>query len=123
MASQAAEGAAEPGPVRALEGGSQAGVGLSLAEGHEWAASVEAEAVAGSCYTLAEVGGTREAWLAGTWRVGVLVVALWVEGRRGRGAWVGRIQGAWAGRRARPSSSWTASSGSPRRTCMSWWWT
>lgn len=46
------------------------------------------------------------------------------EGRRGGGRlgeWEGHRLGAGHRRRAPPSSSWTAGSGSPLLTCRSWW--
>lgn len=39
------------------------------------------------------------------------------------GGLAGRRLGAWRRRMGPRSSSWTAGSGSPLRTCRSWWWT
>lgn len=59
-------------------------------------------------------------------RLGVeeLEVEVGWEGRRGGGRlgeWEGHRLGAGHRRRAPPSSSWTAGSGSPLLTCRSWW--
>lgn len=78
-----------------------------------------------------EVGGSwewGEEWQVGGRRqeVGAQAVGAGWGGRRvgGReGELVGHRLGAGCRRRGPRSSSWTAGSGSPLRTCRSWWWT
>lgn len=65
------------------------------------------------------MGGRRQ-------EVGAQAVGAGWGGRRvgGReGELVGHRLGAGCRRRGPRSSSWTAGSGSPLRTCRSWWWT
>lgn len=104
-----------------VEEGNRWGVVRSPEEARGPAACAEAE-VAGSCCSQA-AGRTAPGWVAGSWweeeagPAGALRgVGRRVGGTAGSG---GRNWAAWARRRDPPSSSWTAGSGSPRRTCRS----
>lgn len=95
----------------------------SLEEARGLAACVEV--VEGSCYSLvADRPGAS--WVVGIAKeVEGLEVELWVVGRRGDGMAVLVVR-SWVAsgrRRDLQSSSSTAGSGSPHRTCRSWWWT
>lgn len=117
-----AEVAAGLGTVlEALGVGNHREAGLTREGARGRAASLAAEEV-GSCCNL-EADRPGLSWEEGMWRVGAPEVEQRAGGRRGRAASVERSPGAWAGRRGRRSSSGTAGSGSPRRTCTSWWWT
>lgn len=80
--------------------------------------------VEGSCCSL-EGGRWGADWEVGMRKEGGLEVELWVGGRRGGGKAVSGVR-RWAAsgrKRDLQSSSWTAGSGSPPRTCTSWSWT
>lgn len=66
-------------------------------------------------------------WVGGRWKEeaeGLEVVLQAVDRHGGDMAVLGeRSWAAWGRRRAPLSSSLTAGSGSPLRTCRSWWWT
>lgn len=108
-----------------VEEGSQQAADLYLEGGRGLAACVGAVAE-GSCCSLVE-DRSAASWVAGMRKEEVegLEEVLSVAGRRGGGTVeLGvRSWAAWERRRDLQSSSWTAGSGSLRRTCRSCWWT
>lgn len=123
-----AEGVGAPVTVLGAQGveeGTQQVEGLSLEGVRGPAACVEA-VVEGSCCSPAE-DRLGASWVVGRWKEeeGGLEVELRVGGRREGGTAVSGVR-SWAasGRRRDPlSSSSTAGSGIPPRTCRSWRWT
>lgn len=99
------------------------GEGIPQAVGRSRGACAEAE---GSCCSPA-AGSLGPSWEVDTWKeaVGVLEGALQAVDRHA-GGMVGleeHSRGAWGHKRDLLSSSWTAGSGSPLRTCTRRWWT
>lgn len=121
------EGAGAPVTVLGAQGveeDMQQVEGLSLEGVHGPVACVEV-VVEGNCCSL-EVGKSGASWVVGSWKeeVGLEVELLVVDRREGgMVVWVVRSWAAWGRRRDPQSSSWTADSGSPPRTCRSWRWT
>lgn len=105
-----------------MEEGTQQVGGLNL-EGARGPAACVAE-VEGSCCSPV-VDMLAASWVADSWKEEAegLEVVLQAEDTRDTAGSGVRSWAAWGRRRDLLSSSSTAGSGSPRRTCRSWWWT
>lgn len=96
-----------------LEGAHCALVAYAGVEGDSWGCSLEEG---------------KMVWVGADWEEGKSLGAEGLEAGglhvdRRAGGTGGRMKGAWARRRALQSSSWTADSEIPRRTCTNWTWT
>lgn len=97
-----------------LEGAHCALVAYAGAEGGSWGCSLE---------------GGKMGWVGADWEEGKRLGAEGLEAggldvdSGGAGGTAGRTKGAWARRRELRSSSWTADSEIPLRTCTNWTWT
>lgn len=125
--SEACQAEGEGAPVTVLgaqeEGGTQQ-VGGRYLEGARVPAACAGGAGEDSCCSpVVDMSVVSSA--VGMWReeVAGLEGVLQAAGRRGMVGWGARSLEAWGRKRELLSSSWTAGSGSPLRTCRSWWWT